>query len=215
MSLSVTSALGSGTNRTHVKQNFDDVVAWANGASLTNANLTGAAGITDANLASPNNSVYKTLFDANSGVNPDKVAGTYLFQNSGLVTSPYTLSTGAAFVGFYFDDADYTVGGKTTKLRVRGQVLTNGTIPAITFTFGLYPVAFSGAADTLTATLGAVVAGTTAAVASPSANGTANASSSDATIPSDGLYILGVVTSATLTNNAACALNAQLQVRNV
>lgn len=157
--------------------------------------------------------VYRTLQRATAFLSADLVAGTYLFSNTALIPSPASLTAG--IVSTYLDDADFPVTGLTTKLRVRAQVSTNGTVPAITFTVGLYPVTFSGAADVLTATLGTVVAGSTVAIASPSANSTTSGASSDVNVPTDGLYCLGVVTSATLTNNAVGMVSAQLQTRNV
>jgi hypothetical protein len=113
----------------------------------------------------------------------------------------------------YLDNADYAISGRNTRLRLRGTVSSNATPPAITFTFGLYPVTASGAADTVIMTLGTVVASSTAAVASPAASETTAAVSSEFAVPSDGLYAFGVVTSAQLANNNSSYLTAELQQR--
>lgn len=188
------------------------------------------ANVTDAKLASPNNSVYKTIFTASCLFGSDLAAATYLvstkYDDTTRVATP--IASGGTFqttspaifpagdIGIYFDDADYTVGSKTTKLRLRAQVSDNATAwSSVTATFGLYPVTFAGGADALTVTLGTVVSGSTVAIANPSASTTNQDNSGDFTIPSDGFYCIGVVTSATLTNNATSLLTAQLQTRNV
>lgn len=215
MALSVTSALGTGTNRTHVKQNFDDVVAWANGASLTNANLTGAAGITDANLASPNNSAYKSIREAQGHVPDGSTSGSYYFGISGVTKSAVGGATQSP-VSIYFDDADYTVAGKTQKLRVRAQAYVGGTAPATTLTVGLYPISsVGGAGGLLVATLGTVVSGSTVAFASPAINSKNEGNSGDLTIPADGHYVLGVALAGTTAVNATVGLSVQLQTRSV
>jgi hypothetical protein len=146
----------------------------------------------------------------------DIAAGSYLLANTGLQASPLTLITAGAgdpVMDFHYLDADdFTVTGKNTRLRVRGTVCTNATQPLITFTFGLYPITFAGAADALTATRGAVVTSSTAAVASPAASSAVTVASSDFAVPGDGVYALGVQTSAQLTNNAAALLVANLEV---
>lgn len=115
----------------------------------------------------------------------------------------------------YFDDADYVISGKTLKMRLRAQVAVNATKAAIKFTFGLYPITVAGGSDILTMTLGSVVSSSTVEINEPAASTVSQGNSGDFTIPSDGAYALGVVTSATLTNLSAALVSAQLQVRNV
>ena len=156
---------------------------------------------------------YQTIFSAQCVTTLDMAAGTYSVTNHG--TAP-VLSGGAsnATPTFYFDDADLSISSKTTKLRLRAQVNANATAwSSVTATFGLYPVTFAGGADSLTVTLGTVVSGSTVALANPSASSTNQGNSGDFTIPADGQYAIGVVTSAQLTNNAHAQLGAQLQVR--
>lgn len=115
----------------------------------------------------------------------------------------------------YLDDADYPAGSRAIKLRVRATVSPNATPPGITFTLGLYPVAYAGVADRLAVTLGTVVTGSTAVLASPGASATTKADSSEFTIPADGPYLLGAVTSAQLANNSVAHVTARLQVHQV
>jgi len=219
---------GANEDWNHVEGNDQAIADVVNGGldatnlasnAVTTAKITDA-NVTDAKLASPNNSVYKTLLFAQATTLSDAPAGTYLISNAGLAGSPADIITTGSGLRFppliYFDNDDFTVGSLTQKLRLRAQVSTNATAwSAVTATFGLYPVTFAGAADTLTATLGTVVSGSTVPIANPSASATAQGNSGDFTIPSDGQYCLGVVTSATLTNNVAALLTAQLQTRNV
>lgn len=169
-----------------------------------------------------NNSVYKSLLSVSKAMRgPDGyVAGTYVLGGitPSLDPDPFEVvgsTQHLAFPGVYLDDADYAVAGLTAKLRVRAQVSTNGTVPALTFTVGLYPLTFTGGSGNLAATLGTVVAGSTVAIASPSASATTSGVSTAVNIPADGLYCLAVATSATLTTNTAVLVTAQLQTRNV
>lgn len=206
----------------------------ASGAAL--ANLASGS-VTDAKLQSPNNSAYRTLLNGSGyfgaaaaaatyalmGPYTSATAGSSLLSNGPITTA--TIMNGANTTSFvvasvpnliYFDDADYTVGSLTQKLRIRAQVNTNATAwSSVTATFGLYPVTFAGGSNALTMTLGTVVSGSTVAIANPSASSTNQSNSGDFTIPSDGQFCIGVVTSATLTTNVASLLTAQLQTRNV
>jgi hypothetical protein len=186
-------------------------------AGITGTQLSASAAIADTQLASPNNSAYKQLFFGGTAITLDAPAGTYIFANApvGAIQSGANIVSNAVPPYFYFDDADYTVSGKTQKLRLRFQVACNATKATIKFTTGLYPVTVAGAADQLSFALGTVVSGSTVEVNEPAASTVSTAVGSDFTIPADGAYALGVVTSGTLTNNSAVLLSAQLQTRSV
>ena len=175
----------------------------------------------DLNLASPNNAVYRTVFRSGATIGDDVLAATYLLGRNAtgaIITSgTTTTTTGGEWVDLPLLPivaADYTVDGKTTKLRVRAQVAANATQPTITFTFGLYPISVAGAADNLTFTAGTVVAGSTVAIASPAASTVTAGASAEFDVPTDGAYALGVVTSGTLTNDNTSYLSALLQMRH-
>lgn len=176
--------------------------------------------IEETDLMSPNNAVYREIGFGQVNLVADVGAGTFFLVNepTANASTPVAVYSGGASAHpphlIWLDAADYAVSGKTTRLRVRGVVSTNGTAPTATFTFGLRPVTFSGAADTLTATAGTVVSESTAAVSSLGTNASKAAVSADFTMPATGAYALTVVTSATLTNNAAVLCNAWLQFRN-
>ena len=178
--------------------------------------------IADTNLVSPNNVAYRTLLFAQQMISNDREAGTYLIANgfSGVsIVSGGLVSGSGNPLGvlpyLYFDSSDYSVNGKTQKLRLRAQVAVNTAKPTIKFTVGLYPVAPAGAADQMTLTLGTVVGGSTVEISEPPASAVANGVGSDFAAPSNGAYMLGVVTSGALTNNSLVLISAQLQTRHV
>lgn len=175
-----------------------------------------AASVEDSDLASPNNSTYKTILESNRPTGPDLAAGTYfLAYNTGVTSQSGASQPTQTLPFFYFEAADFAVPGKTTKLRLRAQVGVNATKAAITFTVGLYPVSFAGGVDELKVTAGTVVSGSTVALIEPAASSLTKGTSGDFTIPADGGYAVAFVSSALLTNNSAALLAAQLQVRNV
>lgn len=157
---------------------------------------------------------YRTLLFARTNLTTDAAAATYQIGNASNRTSGLEIGATESLPYFYFDDADYVVTGQTQKLRVRAQVAANATKPTIKFTIGLYPLTVAGAADTMVPTLGTVVSGSTVEINEPAASTVTSAVGSDFTIPSDGAYMLGVVTSGTLTNNSRVNISAQLQTRS-
>lgn len=174
----------------------------------------------DSGLASPNNSCYRTLLSVTSILSNALVASTYLlgsYAAGNPSASGANLLTGTVPWGlFYMAKADCEVAGKTQKLRLRSQFSTNATKPTQTFTPGLYPITVAGGANELKLTLGTVVTGSNAgSAAEPTASTVTSKETSDFTIPADGLYCLGLVTSGTLTANSTLAISAQLQTRSV
>ncbi len=187
-------------------------------ANSVNSSKVEDGSLIDSDLASPNNAAYRTLFQAAQLLQTDLAAGTYWLQNypGNIAPSGSEGGIGPSSPGFFhFDDADYAVAGKTQKLRLRAQILTNATKPTLKFTVGLYPITVAGGADTLKVTLGTVVPGSTVEFNEPAASTPSAGSSGDFTIPADGAYVLGVVTSATLTNNAVALMSGLLQTRSV
>ncbi len=172
----------------------------------------------DTSLASPNNSVYRPLLFGGGVMGTTAEAGTYMLLGNGVSNRLSGVSLAASALvpsALYFAKADYEVAGKTQKLRLRAQVLTNATKPTITFTVGLYPMTFSGGTNELKVTLGTVVSGSTVAIVEPAASAATSGTGSDFTIPSDGYYMFGLVTNAGLTANNVSIVTAQLQSRSV
>ena len=176
-------------------------------------------GTEDASLKSPNNSVYRQLLLASGFMKSSAAANTYILgaMVSGVLpTTGQNLSTSTAYPPpvLLLASSDYAVGSKTQKLRIRAQVSANATKPTIKFTFGLYPYTVAGGSGEIKATLGSVVAGSTLEFNEPAASTVTQKVNEDFTLPADGVYVLGVVTSGTLTENAAVLLSAQLQTRH-
>lgn len=186
-------------------------------AKIADENVTGAK------LSDDVVGAYRTVLHASGLLIAGAVASTYGIGGRTASGDPNT--SGSAFTAqnaslafplIYLDDADYTIAGRTTKLRLRAQVSANATAPGtITLTFGLYPLTVAGAAGVLTHTLGTVVSGSTAAATNPSASTITSVVGSDFNVPADGAYGLAVVTSATVPANGLLGVNAHLQLRHV
>ena len=178
--------------------------------------ITDTTDIPDANLASPNNPAYKMAIPWRMALHADtQVAATYALPE-GFYVSAASAATNSQMGVVYLDPADFAVTGLTTKYRLRATALVNTIAPAITFTFGLYPVtATAGGADAGNATLGTVATGSTVAFASPGVQSLNQGNSGDFTAPAAGFYTLGYVSSRTITANSNVTVAAVLQVRNV
>ncbi len=184
-----------------------------NGELDTN-NLSGSASLTDEQLASPNNTVYRTLMTGANSLGGSAVEGTYFFNGGGSFGAG-TLNVGApgAIYGIYLNNLDYLVNNRTPKLRLRIHESTAAAGPATTLTFGLYPVtAISGG----TYTVGTVLSGSTVAFASTAGNTLVEGNSGDFSFPTTGLYFVGLVISGGSTNGSSTHdISFQLQMRHV
>jgi hypothetical protein len=186
--------------------------------SVANEQLAG--GIEDSKLKSPLSETYRYLLSAQQTLVTDYGAGTYILGSSNMGGNPVRGSgtgenAGVSPPTFYFAKADYELSGKTQKLRLRAQIHANATKPALKFTFGLYPVTVAGGTDGIVWTFGTVVTGSQVEINEPAASTVTPGVTSDFAIPSDGAYMLGIVTSGTLTNNSLVLAAAQLQTRHV
>lgn len=161
---------------------------------------------------------YRTIMSASGSHIAGRVAGTYFLACG----DPLGVSgTGTLYppTVIHIVGADYpTVNGIPPKLRIRVQLFTNDTAPTGNFTIGLYPItrpSTSGAAGLCIFTLGTVVTGSNgASFTTPAADLLGNSVSADFALPSDGPYVIGVVTTATVAANSLVQINAQLQIRN-
>lgn len=207
----------------------DDAIAEVVNGEIDSENVkTGS--LEDMDLKSPNNSTYKTLFSATGNIAKEVAAATYWCVGTGSPTAVAALNPLTAIaVGsgggvseielpplLNLTATDLAVSSKTTKLQLRAAVLTNSTKPLLTFTVGLYPVTSKGGENGLELTFGTVVTGSTVEIKEPAASTvTRGVTSADFSLPSDGLYALGFVTSAKGTAKMAALVNATVQVRNV
>lgn len=149
------------------------------------------------------------LFSAHHVVGSGAAANTWLMWEGGAVIGLGVSATAAA--ARYLDPADY-IG---QKLRVRGWVVVNAVAPAITFTFGLYPITTWGGASNIRSSINAIGAATgSVAIASPAAAGPTVGTSADFAFPTAGYYCLCVVTSGTSASNSQTEIAIQLDSRN-
>lgn len=164
------------------------------------------------------NASYRTILECSGSHTAGKVAGTYALGQG----DPIAISgTGTLYPinTIYIAAADYpAVDGKAAKLRIRAQLYSNNVAPTGNYTLGLYPItrpATSGGAALNIYTLGTVVAGSNGTTfTTPAADGLLNAVSSDFSLPADGNYVIGVVTTATVVTNSHLHITASLQMRN-
>jgi hypothetical protein len=147
-------------------------------------------------------------------------SGTRVLQKGGGSTFVAGTSVGVSTFADYLTAAtDLAVGSpnvRTAKMRMRVSLVVNAVAPAITFTFGYYPVsAIGGASGQLpfVSTLGTVVSGSTIAFASPAANSQTNSISSEFTVPAAGYYVAAVVLSGTVPSNSFITAVITRQVR--
>lgn len=204
----------TGANLWSSVQANDEAIQAVVNSELSNENLSGAAGITDANIASPNNVAYRTIYQGIGTVTTGKTAGTYLFipPASGASITPagsFEVGSGTGLYFFHFAAADYAVASKTQKLRLRSQIGIGGTAATITYTLGLYPLTISAGKWAG----GSVTSGSTVALVNPTLNTVSQGNSGDFTIPADGAYAVCVVLSGTA--NVFADLSFQLQTRSV
>ena len=206
LSLTYTLTAGQPENVNHVQQNFADIRTWANDGVISDDNFAATAGMYTA---------YRTVAEVGGSYLASALtAGDHLLVPGGLAVLEATSGSDVSAAAFYLDDADYAIAGRTLKLRLRAQLYTNATAPAITATFGLFPVSSVAGSTSATAiTLGAVTAGSTVAFATPALSTANQGNSGDFAFPADGHYALGVTLSGAPAANSRTLLNAQLQQR--
>lgn len=173
---------------------------------------------TDLSVLNTSLSSYRTILQANGSHIAGRVAGTY-----GIPTGqPLAISgTGTLYAlsTIHIVGADYpTVNGLAAKLRIRWQLFANDVAPFTgTFIVGLHPITrpgTSGGAGLCIYTIGAAVSGSTNTFTNVAADSSNGAAGSDFSLPSDGHYVIGVVTSATMAANSHVHISAILQLRN-
>lgn len=137
-------------------------------------------------------------------------AGTYLMSSTGGAI-PLTSAAIAGGTGFIHLDptTNYAVSGYTPRVRVVATMTNFGAAQTGNFTFGLYPITAISTAGI--ATVGTVIASSTAAINTP-ANGSINTTYSAAiNMPATGHYCVCLVTSAVIAASSTIGLHAFLQ----
>jgi hypothetical protein len=176
----------------------NNVLKWYNGTEWL------VAGVTNS---------WREIMEVEMAVTEGLTAATYLFSVDKEIGAE---ETSLPIVMQYLDPADYAVPGLTTKYRIRASLLTNATAPAITFTFGLYPItAVAGGANKTKLTKGTVTTGSTVAFATQAKELRAQGVSTEFTAPAAGYYAIGIVLSGTAAVSSHELASAHLQVRNV
>lgn len=176
-------------------------------------NLADDAGLTDGQLASPNNSVYKEIASSTTNIPNGATTGTYLFTEHGAITGVSAAIT-SYFPRIYLNDDNYLVAGKTTKLRLVTYQLTDNDDPESTFTCGVYPLSAVVAGNI---SVGTVVTDSTTVHTLTAANQISIDISEDFDIPeTTGLYTIGVVISVgTTAASSDHTIGFSLQYRHV
>jgi hypothetical protein len=161
---------------------------------------------------------YKTITQVSGSHIAARVAGTYFLTHGAAIG---ITGTGTLYppVLIHIVGADYpTINGVAPKLRIRVVLAVNDVAPTGNFTFGLYPVtrpATSGGAGLDIYTMGTVVSGSNGATfTAPAVDTLGTAVSADFALPTDGVYVIGVVTTATVAASSHLHMSAMLQYHN-
>jgi hypothetical protein len=161
---------------------------------------------------------YRSLLDCSGWLTAADAAGTYgLGQGDKAAIS----GTGTQYPlnSIYIAAADYpAIGTLNPKLRIRVQIHCNDVAPGVTFTVALHPItrpATSGGAGLCIYTIGAAVASSGIAIATPAADSSNTAvGAADIALPADGHYVLAVTTSGgALAASSHVHISAILQMR--
>jgi len=161
---------------------------------------------------------YTTLVFGGILLGTATAAGTFLITGQ-LNTAVKSNTTAAGGVGIAYINivaADYpAINGLNPKLRIRASLSTNNIAPTGGYTFGLYPVRVTGGTATnITFSAGTVVSGSqTTSIIAPASGTTTNVVGSDFALPTDGLYVIGLVTTATTAANSVTSTVSYLQMR--
>jgi len=180
---------------------------------MNNSDLAAGAGITDANLASPNSGTYRLVSQASARLDAAGL-GTYLFRQDGGI---YPVNTANAAVVPIIDlqASNFVVAGKTAKLALRVAIATNATASTSTFNVRCYPLTDNGGGATIVQlNTGTNVIGVN--FGAPSASVISRSQSTNVTFPADGAYALGVdVAVNSMVPNSSIVISAYLLVNYV
>lgn len=165
---------------------------------------------------------YKEIARAYAGQTVSSANGVWAMTAAGNIGGTdiafNTANSAPWFCMLYLDPTDYNANTRNTKLRVRNVLIPSGA-PAVTFTVGLYPIATytaaGGGVHPRVATLGTVVTGSTASIASPSSGVVTKVDSSDFNFPAAGAYVMAVQQSGQPAAGTVTDIIASLQMRQV
>lgn len=186
-------------------------------ASKPISSLTQSALDLKAALSAIPNGSYRTISEASGSHIAGRVAGTYMMGAGDPLAATSTPGILYPLQLINLAGADYpTVGGLAPKLRIRATVAVNLIAPTSNFTVGLYPlISGTGATGLKTYSLSVLVSGSsTPTITAPAGASMTSVLGSDFALPSDGVYVLGVVTTATIATSSLVHVNAVLQMHN-
>lgn len=154
--------------------------------------------------------IYRTLLTASGLATTAAGSGFKYFCSTASVnqSAPTPGGVAAGIFRLHLLAAKLALTGLTTKLNLVATIYTTTAAPAVTITAGLYPATISA-----TLALGTVVAGSTAANASPAANSITTVESGDFTLPADADYFPGFIVSGTPSGNFTIVIT--IECRNV
>lgn len=175
---------------------------------IDNSKINASAGIVDTKLASPNNGIWRTVIER-VGVLKNTGSDPQFLGIRGDGSANETTDISYAGRAFYFDPADYVVAGKTTKIRLRGWVVSGAVSPNTALTLRISTVVSTTA-------LSAAIGVTTLAsptLSDPGANGMVQGVGTDMTAPAAGWYAL--TCSCSVAASATAVVTSQLQLSHV
>lgn len=208
---------GQPENVNQLNSNLNAIASVINGG-IANVNLSGSAGITDANLASPMTGVWRTIARLGPFGTYAGMSTSYLFMGTHANNTPCATGVNSSPSGWVAPvvtrlvGADHAVAGKTTKIRLTATFDCNDTAPGVNFDMSWTTFTVGGTTG-LTYTLGS--GGGVVTFTTPSANASTYVAQTETTFPSDGNYLVYVKASGSVAAGHAGFINAQLQVRNV
>jgi len=176
--------------------------------------------VQDDQYVNKNNQVWRAVLQTPCYIGGGLTAGTYWIPGSGATTNPVasgvSVSGNGAVAFIPATAADYAVTGKTTTYRLSTLMSSGATTLGTTATFGVYPVTAltNTGVGQLGWTLGAVVAGSTAAQTSTASSMT-QVTSSTFTLSSSTNYVIGVAIAGTVSAMHVSASTLILQMSHV
>lgn len=188
-----------------VEDNDNAIAAVVNGA-LDNGNLAAAAAIVDTKLASPNNALWKTVFQASGNLRDTAYNAPLGFGD------PLSLAFSSVAL-IPLDPTDYTVAAKTTQWRLSAAAMVGSTAPGTSVGVSVYGLA-SPAANAVV--FGSAVGGSGVDFhATPSADTGYRSASSAFTMSGAGVFVIRGGVGAAPAVGTQVGITALLQVRHI
>jgi len=192
---------------------FNDLRSFLNGGTMDETNVP--------NLAAAFTTWKPVPGGVTGGQIPTQGAGGTVLLPGGMAPNgaqvAATTAAGTAVWSFWFNPADFLANSRTTKLRIRWDIITNNVASATSYTAGLYPISAVGAASGSfpAVTIGTVVTGSTAGFTTPGASTSVQSTSTEFNAPSAGRYIFGCVIGAAMAAGSTITIGGLMEYRQV